>query len=168
MSFRATEGGLLKRKTGKKKRAFDSTVNIVPMVDLMASTLCFLLLTASWIQIAKLDANLPSTDAAAAEMLEELEDEEQFSLQLLLTKDKTIRVDRGHGLETIDATEDEEFDWPKLDSILKEVRAEHPDHDSVILSADPELEYEFVIATMDISIANRLPNVSLAASAVRE
>ena len=167
MSASATGGGLLKRKQGKAKRAFDTSLNITPMIDLMASTLCFLLLSATWVQTAKLDANLPSTASAAAPQ-ESVEDpEEQFELQILLTKSRAIKIDRGDGLEDIEALDEgETFNWPAFDSLLKEVRQAHPTHEDATLSADPDVEYEHLIAAMDVAIANRISNVSLAASAV--
>jgi biopolymer transport protein ExbD len=169
----ATSGGLIKRLRNKQKsgtkRSFDVQVNITPMSDVMASTLCFLLVSASWVQYAKLDANLPTTGGgAAAEASAPVEEEEKLQLQLLLLKDRSIKIDRGNGLEDLPAAPGTQYDWVKLDALLKEVRAQHPNTQDAILSGDPDVEYEHIVAAMDVCIANKLPNVSLAASAVKQ
>ncbi len=166
MAEAAIGTGLLKRGKGRGKRNFDTSINITPLIDLFASTLCFLLVSATYVQNAKLDANLPSAGGAASASIAQEEPEEKLELQLLLAKGGKIMVDRGNGLEEI-APEGETFNWVKFDEILKEVRGNHPNHEDATLSADPDVDYEHVIAAMDICIANRLSNVSLAASAVK-
>lgn len=167
----ATSGGLIKRAGAKKKsrakRAFDVAVNITPMTDVMASTLCFLLVSASWVQYAKLDANLPTTGDAGAAQAAAVEEEEKLQVQLLLLKDRSIKIDRGSGLEDIPAAAGNEYNWTKLDELLKQIKAQHPDTNDAILSADPDVEYEYIVSAMDVCIANKLPAVSLAASAVK-
>lgn len=170
MSSPASAGGLLKRKKGKAPRSYDAQVNLVPFIDLLSVLICFMLISAAWLQLAKLDANLPTTGGGAAADAAMNPEEEKFQLQVLLTKEKIIKIDRGNGLEDLasaDSKDGKVFDWTKFDAILKEVRTLHPDNKDVILSADPDLEYQDVIAAMDVCIANKLPNVSLAASAAK-
>lgn len=166
------KGGLLKRKKEKPPRNYDAQLNLVPFIDLLSVIITFMLISAVWVQLAKLDANLPTTGGAGAASAADAPVEEKFQLQVLLTKGKSIKIDRGEGLEDLPAGKNEktgnpDFDWVKFDLILKEVRAAHPENKDVILSADPDLEYENIIGAMDIAIANKLPNVSLAASAAK-
>lgn len=166
----SSSGGLLKRKKGKAARSYDAQVNLVPFIDLLSVLICFMLISAAWLQLAKLDANLPTTGGGASAEAASTPQEEKFQLQVLLTKDKAIKIDRGNGLEDLAAATSPEgntFDWTKFDAILKEVRSAHPENKDVILSADPDLEYQDVVAAMDVCIANTLPNVSLAASAAK-
>ncbi len=167
MSSPVSKGGLLKRSKQGEKRLFDVAMNITPMTDVMASILCFLLVSATYVQYAKMDANLPSTGASAALADTPEDEQEKLELQLLLTKSKKIMVDRGNGLEELEVAEGDTFNWAKLDEVLKEIRQQYPDHKDAILSADPDIEYEFVVAAMDVCIANKISNVSLAASAVK-
>lgn len=170
MASHATTGGLLKRGKSKGKRAYDAAINLVPFIDLLSVCICFMLISAVWLQLAKLDANLPTTGDAGNAQAADAPQEEKFQLQLLLAKDRTIKVDRGNGLESLAAdvaAGSAAFDWSKLDAVLKEVRQAHPDNKDVVLSADPDVEYEHVVSAMDVCIANKLPNVSLAASAAK-
>ena len=58
----------------KNKRALDSEINMIPMIDLLMVTISFLLITAVWVQSSRIDANAnvpgpvseppPCTDAA--------------------------------------------------------------------------------------------------------
>src|SRR5689334_24285351 len=41
----------------KSKRALDTEINMVPMIDLLMVTISFLLITAVWTQSSRLDAN---------------------------------------------------------------------------------------------------------------
>jgi biopolymer transport protein ExbD len=164
------KGGLLKRKKKKAPRSYDAQINLVPFIDLLSVIITFMLISAVWLQLAKLDANLPTTGDGGAASASTAPEEEKFQLQVLLTKSKAIKVDRGNGLEDIASTkgpDGDTFDWTKFDLILKEVRTAHPENKDMILSADPDLEYEYVITAMDVGIANKLPNVSLAASAAK-
>src|SRR5512136_510612 len=41
---------------GRSRRALDATINVVPAIDLLACTISFLLFTAVWTQISRLQA----------------------------------------------------------------------------------------------------------------
>jgi biopolymer transport protein ExbD len=43
--------------TRARRRSLDSDVNMIPMIDLMMVTICFLLITAAWSHMARLDAD---------------------------------------------------------------------------------------------------------------
>ena len=49
-----------------KKKSVDFELNLVPFIDLMSAMISFLLITAVWTQVAKIDVkqtpNLPSED----------------------------------------------------------------------------------------------------------
>ena len=43
--------------TRARRRSLDSDVNMIPMIDLMMVTISFLLITAEWSHMARLDAD---------------------------------------------------------------------------------------------------------------
>jgi biopolymer transport protein ExbD len=43
--------------TGGKRRSLDSEINMIPMIDLLMVTISFLLVTAVWVQSARLESN---------------------------------------------------------------------------------------------------------------
>src|ERR1700687_1989245 len=51
-------GGMDLGTGGKsKKKALDAAINLVPFIDLMAVTICFLIMTAVWTQIGRLQVS---------------------------------------------------------------------------------------------------------------
>jgi len=49
--------GVSVQAKGGGRRATDSEVNMVPMIDLLISCICFLMVTAVWSQMARINAN---------------------------------------------------------------------------------------------------------------
>jgi biopolymer transport protein TolR len=68
---------------------------------------------------------------------------------------------------TVAVESDGRYDWARLTRCLAEVKERFPDEDQVIISADPLVHYEHVVAAMDASRAQEttdlFPNVILSA-----
>src|SRR5215471_18829837 len=72
------------------RKPLDTTINLVPFIDLMAVTISFLIMTAVWTQIGRLQVSSgggPSAD-------QEQKDEKTVPLSLLLTE-KELRLTVG-------------------------------------------------------------------------
>jgi biopolymer transport protein ExbD len=61
----ATLGGVPAARGGR--RALDATLNLVPFIDLLSCCIAFLLITAVWTQIARVDVNTAGEGAAVEE-----------------------------------------------------------------------------------------------------
>lgn len=74
-----------------RRKSLDAEVNLVPFIDLLSMCICFLLMTAVWIQVGSLHVKQShGTDGVAAQ-------KSQFDLEVkfLSSKDLTITVKQG-------------------------------------------------------------------------
>jgi biopolymer transport protein ExbD len=118
-------------------------LNIVPLLDIVINLMLFLLATsAATMVLAETRAELPGVCATGCRR--------EPGLELSVTvADGAILVASRHGrLEAIPRGA-EGHDFAALAARLAEVRAAHPDERAVILSADPMVPYEAIVAAMD-------------------
>src|SRR5262249_6090808 len=85
-------GGMELGTGGKSKRKpLDATINLVPFIDLMAVTISFLIMTAVWTQIGRLQV---SNSGGPTDPNQQEEKEKTVPLTLLIT-DKELRLTVG-------------------------------------------------------------------------
>jgi len=149
---------------GKKKKSLDANINVVPAIDLLSCCISFLLFTAVWTQISRLQVQQLGTGAP-----ETLQDQ---PLQKALAV--TLAVgERGMALAVGDAT----FDIPSLGRTaegvvtqdlktlgtrLKAVKGEYPDQASIIVTAEDTVPYGDLVHVIDACLAAGLAQVSVA------
>lgn len=149
---------------GRKRKALDATINVVPAIDLLSCCIAFLLFTAVWTQISRLQVQQLGTGAPV-----ELTTPEQQQKALALT----LAVgERGMALVVGDAT----FEIPSLgrstDGVvtqdlkslatrLKAVKGEYPDQASVIVTAEDTVPYGDLVHVIDACLAAGLLQVSV-------
>lgn len=119
-------------------------LNIVPLLDIVINLMLFLLATsAATLVLAETRAELPGTCRGGSCRREP-------GLDLSVTvADGAILVASRHGrLEAIPRGP-AGYDFAALAARLTEVREAHPEERAVILSADPMVPYESIVAAMD-------------------
>lgn len=143
---------------GGKRRSLDSEVNMIPMIDLLIVTVSFLLITAVWSTMGRMDANAqvpaPSDDPTKPPRLEHrmhltLRGEEPIHASWRMGEhvDDSFDVARGKGATRYDALTKRLADhWSRA--------GEHRDpsdrgKDTVVLHVDDSERYEEVVALMD-------------------
>src|SRR5215471_1530663 len=83
-------GGMDLGSSGKgKKKPLDATINLVPFIDLMAVTISFLIMTAVWTQIGRLQV------AQSGNSTENDTQEKPTVPVMLLISDKELRLTAG-------------------------------------------------------------------------
>ena len=158
--------------------------NITPMMNLMVVLIPLLLTSAEFVKLGVIELNLPPASMGPeAELLADLPLEERKKLDLAVTI-----TDRGFFISSSIAVlagardgepsiplANGEYDFRSLSLKLYEIKrkAENkfPDYENIILMAEPNVDYQTVISTMDaarsIKINDRLialfPDVSLSA-----
>jgi len=148
---------------GKKKKALDANINVVPAIDLLSCCISFLLFTAVWTQISRLQVQQLGTgapDPAAAES-------QQKPLALTLAVGE-----RGMALVVGDAS----YDIPSLGrsaegvitqdlkglaTRLKAVKGEYPDQAAIVVSAEDTVPYGDLVHVIDACLAAGLAQVSV-------
>ncbi len=118
-------------------------LNIVPLLDIVINLMLFLLATsAATMALAETRAELPGTCPGDCRR--------EPGLELSVTvADGAMVVASRHGrLEAIPRGADG-YDFAALAARLAEVHEAHPEERAVILSADPMVPYEAIVAAMD-------------------
>jgi biopolymer transport protein TolR len=146
------------------KKPLDMAVNLVPFIDLMAVTISFLIMTAVWTQIGRLQvsqAGGPSTEETPPEQTKTV----QLTLavtpeQLVLSADQAafdpipiVRGDNG------------KIDLTKLTERFKEIKEKFPDQSAITLQTDDKVRYDVLVRIIDECLGNQLPQVSVMAAA---
>jgi len=156
-------GGAMPEAGGrKKKRALDANVNVVPAIDLLSCCISFLLFTAVWTQISRLQTT-PMGSGAPQEMVQP-------------TKSLTVTVtigERGYVLATSAGAQIEIpltgrasdgaalYDLKGLGERLKKIKAEFPDQAAITVAADDAVVYADLVHTIDACVGAGLANVSV-------
>lgn len=153
------EGG-----SGKKKRkALDAVINVVPAIDLLSCLISFLLFTAVWTQISRLQVQQLGTGAPEPEVTEQ-----QKALIVTLSMGE-----RGFGLATSAGTSVDipalgrgekgeiRFDLKSLDDHLKQLKSGFPDASSITVSAEDTVSYGDLVQVIDACVGSGLAAVSV-------
>ncbi len=155
-------GGAAPTPTGKGgKKPLDATINLVPFIDLLSCCISFLLITAVWTQLARMDVTQKGPGAQGA--TDEPPPEKQLELTLYIDKDGyTFATSAGDS--TPIPLKGEEYDYDKLADILKTMRANPAlpaDKHNIAVKSDDAVVYQKIIKTMDIVITAGFPDIGL-------
>jgi biopolymer transport protein TolR len=145
------------------KKPLDTAINLVPFIDLMAVTISFLILTAVWTQIGKLQvsqAGGPSTEEPPPEQITK-------TVQLTVTitpEELRITADQST-FDPIPLTKgaDGKLDLTKLTERIKQLKVDFPDQAAVTLSTDDKVRYDVLVRVIDECLGAGLPQISVMA-----
>jgi biopolymer transport protein ExbD len=153
---------------GGKRKSLDSEINMIPMIDLLMVTISFLLITAVWTHMSRInaDAQVPGPPRPDVEQ-EKVEPEKQLHV-MMQSEDKFVLVWK-QGSTTVDS-----IDVPRKDVTIKEgsvevvrfpdlatkvesewkAKGQHSNPtdrklDQAILHTDNKTEFRFIIGVID-------------------
>jgi biopolymer transport protein ExbD len=144
------------------KKPLDAAINLVPFIDLMAVTISFLIMTAVWTQIGRLQV---ANSGAAAEPSTPTEDKTP-PITLLITE-RELRLSAGaQNFDPIPVTRTatNRIDLEKLKDKFKELKTQLPDASAITLQAEDGIKYDDLVRIIDECKGGGLPNVSVAAA----
>ena len=159
-------GGAMPEQGGggkKKKKALDAVINVVPAIDLLSCLITFLLYTAVWTQISRLQVQQLGMGAPEPVPAEQ----QQRTLAVTLAVGE-----RGMALSVGDASYDIPTlgrsaegvvlqDLKTLGTRLKAVKGEFPDQGSIIVTAEDTVPYGDLVHVIDACLAAGLMQVSV-------
>jgi len=148
-------GGPAPAKGGKK--ALDAAVNLVPFIDLLSCCLSFLLITAVWTQLARMNVTQKGQGAVGTENEQK---EQQVKLTIFVNKDG-YSFAKSTGENTDIPMKGEEYDYAKLADVLKDAKTAYPDKNDIEIKSDDAVIYNKLIHTMDIALSAKFSDVSL-------
>jgi biopolymer transport protein ExbD len=149
MSVSVDTGG----KSGKKP--LNTELNLVPYIDLLTCMVSFLLITAVWTQLARLQANQKGQGQAG----EETPPEQQVNI-VVVVNDEGFNLVVGQDQQPITKKGDS-YDFEKLSTELKKVKDAHPDKNDVKVASEDQIKFDTLIRTMDVVLTSRFPDISL-------
>ncbi len=147
----------------KKKKSLDAVINVVPAIDLLSCCISFLLFTAVWTQISRLQVQQLGTGAPEPSVTDP-----QKSLMVTLAMGE-----RGFNLSTSSGVSFDiptlgrgtagelRFDLKSLGEKLKQLKSDYPDTSAVTVSAEDTVSYGDLVQTIDACIGAGLAGISV-------
>ena len=129
------------------KKPLDTTINMVPFIDLMAVTIVFLIMTAVWTQLGRLQVSQSGQSSSE----QEPPPTQLQPITLLITeKDLKLTVG-GSQLDPIAITRDNggKIEIEKLMAKLRELKSQQPDQSAITLSTEDAVKYEDLVRLID-------------------
>ena len=152
-------GGAAPQPTGKGgKKPLDASINLVPFIDLLSCCISFLLITAVWTQLARMDVQQKGQSSAGAS--DEKPPENVVQLTLFIDKDGYTFA-KSTGENTPIPKKGEDYDYAKLADTLKDAKTAYPDKNDVTVKSDDDVVYNNIIKTIDVVLSQKFPDVSL-------
>jgi biopolymer transport protein TolR len=137
---------------GKKQQA---DLNLVPYIDLLTCMIAFLLITAVWTQLARLQVHQRGQGADGeqepAARVVVMVGEQGFNL--LVREDRQVLPRTGG-----------RYDFAALEIALQKVKAAMPDKSDLLVSSEDGITYDVLVGTMDTVLAAGFPLPSLVPS----
>jgi biopolymer transport protein TolR len=151
-------GGAAPAPTGKGgKKSLDAAINLVPFIDLLSCCISFLIITAVWTQLARMNVTQKGQAAAGTE---QDNPNPQVQLTVFINKDG-YSFAKSTGENTDIPMKGEDYDYTKLADVLKDAKSQYPDKNDIMVKSDDAIMYQKVIHTMDIALSAHFADVSL-------
>lgn len=151
------------------KRSLDVEMNLVPFIDLMSCLITFLINTAVWIEIGKIDVeNKVGIGSGEGE-----KPADEAMLSLVVRKDGFVvgakwGVKNPDGsilpqetVEPIRKTPVDTYDWAELKKKLKDLKGKFKAKVDILVKSEDRVEYSTFIQAMDECLIADFPNISV-------
>ena len=147
----------------KRKKSLDANINVVPAIDLLSCCITFLLYTAVWTQISRLQVQQLGTGAPEAEQTEQ----QKQLLVTLAVGERGFNLSTSAGLSldipSLGRGQDGavRYDLKALGDKLKQLKSENPDTAAVTVSAEDTVNYGDLVQVIDACVGAGLVSVAV-------
>lgn len=152
-------GGAPVPSGGGGKKAVDFQLNLVPFIDLLSVLISFLLMSAVWTQIARIEVkqspNLPSDEPPPEQ------EEERLDLSVIIKSSGYAVTKKGGQIIKEIEKQGDEYDAKALSEVLKQVVVENPDNEEITVTSEDSIPYQELITVMDVCLDNNLRGISV-------
>lgn len=139
------------------KKSVDSEIPLVPFIDLLLCCVMFLLVTAVWNQLARIDANQKQPGQQAPD---QPPPEEKIKVVLQVqASGYVISSTAGDRIEVPKAGDS--YDQEALREKLQERKRLEPNRNDLVVAPEDGVLYADVISAMDIVVGEGFPDMSL-------
>jgi len=133
-----------------KKKSLDAVINVVPAIDLLSCCIAFLLYTAVWTQISRLQVQQLGTGTPESET----DPQKQMIVTLAMgERGFALTTNMGASYEIPNLGRDQDgkirFDMKALTERLKALKGEFPDTQSITVSAEDTIHYGSLVEVID-------------------
>jgi biopolymer transport protein TolR len=136
-------------------------LNIIPFLDIVMNLIMFLLATSEFVLlISQIQSDLPQISRGRSKSANDVTT--PLNLNVTVTEMGVLVSGSGGklapGCTTIDpagsrqvtvARKGKDYDWPGLAECAAKIKALYAAEDTVTVSADPQIQYEYLVAAMD-------------------
>ena len=140
-------------KSGKK--SVNADLNLVPYIDLLTCMVAFLLITAVWSQLARLEAHQKGQGQAGEDT-----PPEKIVKLVVVVNGEGFNLVAGDDQQPIPKRGDQ-YDLEKLGTELKKFKDTHPDKTDIQVASEDTIKFDTLVRTMDAAMTARFPDVSL-------
>jgi biopolymer transport protein TolR len=159
------------QQTGKAsgKRSLDADINLVPFIDLLSMCICFLLMTAVWIQVGSLQVKQSHGSEAAATPKESLE----MSVRMTHANSAEVILKKSTGAVqkkvTVNGANEAEFHAHMTDAVAAMIKAPNTaagiaqtvNVASAMVKTHAEVPYSEMVAVLDVLRKNQIVNIGV-------
>src|SRR5690349_18365574 len=140
------------------KKSVDSEIPLVPFIDLLLCCIMFLLVTAVWNQLARINANQQTPGQQAPMDSPPPEERVKLILQVQNTG-YVLASTAGDRIEVPKAGD--RYDTVELRNKLQERHRLEPNRRDLIVAPEDGVEYMFVVEAMDVVVGEGYPDMTL-------
>ncbi len=150
---------------GRKKKALDAVINVVPAIDLLSCCISFLLFTAVWTQISRLQVQQMGSAGTPPTPIEQ----KQLQITLSLTeKGLSLATSAGGSFDIPSLGRSPDgapiYDLKSLAARLKQIKTEYPDQSAVTVAAEDAVLYADLVRVIDACLGAGLSAVAVTAT----
>jgi biopolymer transport protein TolR len=159
-------GGAMPEQGGggkRKKKSLDAVINVVPAIDLLACCITFLLYTAVWTQISRLQVQQLGTGAPE---IEQTDSQKQLIVTLAMgERGFALSTSAGLAIDIPNLGRGQDglvrFDLKGLGERLKQLKSSNPDAAAVTVSAEDTVPYGDLVQVIDTCVGAGLVSVAV-------
>lgn len=136
--------------------------NLTPFIDLFSVLICFLLMTAAWVQLESMPTSIEKTTTSEAPPTETpppVNDEKKVSLAVTVFKDRVILKE--NETETVVPNLGGDVAKDRIQTLLATWRQRFPKKKDVVLNTDASVLYGDMIKMYDLLVASDWPDVGI-------
>ncbi len=142
------------------KKSLNADLNLVPFIDLMAVTIVFLIMTAVWTQLGRLQVSNSGQNSSE----EQQQDQQKLQPISILVTDKEMKLSVGGSqFDPLPIIMDGKgrVDVVKLIEKLKELKTQQPDQAAITIQPEDTVRFDILVRLIDTCIGNQFPSVSV-------
>ena len=143
---------------GKGKRSLDAALNLVPFIDLMAVTIVFLIMSAVWTQLGRLQV---SQAGGHDERVDDRPPQPPVNVLLATTGLKLSVAGVESGAFPVARDERGRLSLDALTKKLEDVKAQLPDQPALTIATEDGVAYDDLVRVIDACVASRFPSVTV-------